>query len=192
MRIGRNNKNSGFSLVELIIVIAIMAIVVTVAGLSVGTLAGRRVRKCADEIVSTIERARVLTLGKEQNNVECVISYDSTDKEYHAMVYQVINGTPTEVSDRVVGRDPIQVQVYFDDDTHAYSLTELKGALPYASSTQGLHLVFNRASGAFEAGTCEAGGTKKNFCKRIVVSNSDGTRRIEITTVGRTGKIVTK
>ena len=31
MRIGRNNKNSGFSLVELIIVIAIMAIVVTVA-----------------------------------------------------------------------------------------------------------------------------------------------------------------
>ena len=36
MRIGRNNKNSGFSLVELIIVIAIMAIVVTVAGLSVG------------------------------------------------------------------------------------------------------------------------------------------------------------
>lgn len=194
MRIGRNNKNSGFSLVELIIVIAIMAIVVTVAGLSVGTLTGRRVRKCADEIVSTIERARVLTLGKEQNNVECVISYDSTDKEYHAMVYQVINGTPTEVSDRVVGRDPIQVQVYFDDDddTHAYPLTELKGTLPYASSTQGLHLVFNRASGAFEAGTCEAGGAKKNFCKRIVVSNSDGTRRIEITTVGRTGKIVTK
>ena len=193
MRIGRNNKNSGFSLVELIIVIAIMAIVVTVAGLSVGTLTGRRVRKCADEIVSTIERARVQTLGKEQNNVECVISYDSTDKEYHAMVYQVINGTPTEVSDRVVGRDPIQVQVYFDDDdTHAYPLTELKGTLPYASSTQGLHLVFNRASGAFEAGTCEAGGAKKNFCKRIVVSNSDGTRRIEITTVGRTGKIVTK
>lgn len=192
MKTGRKNNNSGFSLVELIIVIAIMAIVVTVAGLSVGTLTGRRVRKCADEIVSTIERARVLTLGKEQNNVECVISYDSTDKEYHAMVYQVINGTPTEVSDRVVGRDPIQVQVYFDDDTHAYSLTELKGALPYASSTQGLHLVFNRASGAFEAGTCEAGGTKKNFCKRIVVSNSDGTRRIEITTVGRTGKIVTK
>lgn len=194
MRIGRNNKNSGFSLVELIIVIAIMAIVVTVAGLSVGTLTGRRVRKCADEIVSTIERARVLTLGKEQNNVECVISYDSTDKEYHAMVYQVINGTLTQVSDRVVGRDPIQVQVYFDDDddTHAYSLTELKGTMPYASSTQGLHLVFNRASGAFEAGTCEARGTKKNFCKRIVVSNSDGTRRIEITTVGRTGKIVTK
>ena len=130
----------------------------------------------------------MLTLGKEQNNVECVISYDSTDKEYHAMVYQVINGTPTEVSDRVVGRDPIEVQVYFDDDdTHAYPLTELKGTLPY-----GLHLVFNRASGAFEAGTCEAGGAKKNFCKRIVVSNSDGTRRIEITTVGRTGKIVTK
>ena len=42
MRTGRNNKNGGFSLVELIIVVAIMAIVVGVIGLSVGTLTGRR------------------------------------------------------------------------------------------------------------------------------------------------------
>ena len=35
MRTGRNNKNGGFSLVELIIVVAIMAIVVGVIGLSV-------------------------------------------------------------------------------------------------------------------------------------------------------------
>ena len=191
MRIGRNNKNSGFSLVELIVVIAIMAIVVVVAGLSMSTLTGRRVRKCADEIVSTMERARVLTLGKEQNNVECVISYDSSSKEYHAQVYQMTNGTLTAVVDRVVGRDPIQIEVYFeDDDTHPYSLTELKGTLPYASSTEGLHLVFNRASGAFESGTCEAGSTKMGYCKRLVISN--GTRSIEITTVGRTGKILTR
>ena len=55
MRTGRNNKNGGFSLVELIIVVAIMAIVVGVIGLSVGTLTGRKTAKCADEIVSTLE-----------------------------------------------------------------------------------------------------------------------------------------
>ena len=78
MRTGRNNKNGGFSLVELIIVVAIMAIVVGVIGLSVGTLTGRKTAKCADEIVSTLERARVLTLGKEQNQVEFVLLQNSS------------------------------------------------------------------------------------------------------------------
>ena len=71
MKTGRKNKNSGFSLVELIIVIAIMAMLVGVMATSVGTLTGKG-QKCADEIVTTIERTRVLTLGKEQNQVECV------------------------------------------------------------------------------------------------------------------------
>ena len=100
MRTGRNNKNGGFSLVELIIVVAIMAIVVGVIGLSVGTLTGRKIAKCADEIVSTLERARVLTLGKEQNQVEFVLT--DVSGEYHAQIYQ----GGTKVSDRIVGKDP--------------------------------------------------------------------------------------
>lgn len=182
MRIGRNNKNSGFSLVELIIVIAIMAIVVGVMGLSVGTLTGRKTAKCADEIVSTLERARVLTLGKEQNQVEFLLTDESG--EYHAQIYQ----GGTKVSDRIVGKDPITIQVYFTNDNTAYSLSELKGTLPYATATGGLHLVFNRASGAFEEKTCAANDVVKDYCNKIVISN--GTRTITVTTVGRTGKIL--
>lgn len=120
MRTGRNNKNGGFSLVELIIVVAIMAIVVGVIGLSVGTLTGRKIAKCADEIVSTLERARVLTLGKEQNQVEFVLT--DVSGEYHAQIYQ----GGTKVSDRIVGKDPITIQVYFDDDSTPYNLSRLK------------------------------------------------------------------
>ena len=184
MRTGRNNKNGGFSLVELIIVIAIMAIVVGVIGLSVGTLTGRKTAKCADEIVSTLERARVLTLGKEQNQVEFVLT--DVSGEYHAQIYQ----GGTKASDRIVGKDPITIQVYFANDNKAYSLSELKGTLPYATATGGLHLVFNRASGAFEEKTCAANDVVKDYCDKIVISN--GTRTITITTVGRTGKILKK
>ena len=184
MRTGRNNKNGGFSLVELIIVVAIMAIVVGVIGLSVGTLTGRKIAKCADEIVSTLERARVLTLGKEQNQVEFVLT--DVSGEYHAQIYQ----GGTKVSDRIVGKDPITIQVYFDDDSTPYNLSQLKGTLPYASATDGLHLGFNRASGAFEEKTCAAADADKDYCKKIVISN--GTRTITITTVGRTGKILKK
>lgn len=182
MRIGRNNKNSGFSLVELIIVIAIMAIVVGVMGLSVGTLTGRKTAKCADEIISTLERARVLTLGKEQNQVEFLLT--ESGGEYHAQIYQ----GGTMITDRIVGKAPITIQVYFANDNTAYSLSQLKGTLPYASTTGGLHLVFNRASGAFEEKTCAVGDAVKDYCNKIVISN--GTRTITITTVGRTGKIL--
>ena len=173
MRTGRNNKNGGFSLVELIIVIAIMAIVVGVIGLSVGTLTGRKTAKCADEIVSTLERARVLTLGKEQNQVEFVLLQNSSTGEYRAQIYQ----GGTIVSDRIVGKEPITIQVYFDDDSTPYNLSQLKGTLPYAS-------------GAFEEKTCAAADVVKDYCKKIVISN--GTRTITITTVGRTGKILKK
>ena len=178
MKTGRKNNNSGFSLVELIIVIAIMAVLVGVMATSITSLTGRKVRKCADEIVTTLERTRVLTLGKEQNQVECVISYNDTTKEYTAQIRQ---------------GDVEDIKVYFEGDSTGYSLTELKGSdslLPYVSSSNGLHLVFNRASGAFEKNTCIAGSVLKEYCQKIVVSN--GTRTIEITTVGKTGKILTK
>ena len=167
MKTGRKNNNSGFSLVELIIVIAIMAVLVGVMATSITSLTGRKVRKCADEIVTTLERT----------------------KEYTAQIRQ----GDVEVSNRVLGKEPIDIKVYFEGDSTGYSLTELKGSdslLPYVSSSNGLHLVFNRASGAFEKDTCTANNVLKEYCLKIVVSN--GTRNIEITTVGKTGKILTK
>ena len=105
MKTGRKNNNSGFSLVELVIVIAIMAVLVGVMATSITSLTGRKVRKCADEIVTTLERTRVLTLGKEQNRVECVISYNDTTKEYTAQIRQ----GDVEVSNRVLGKEPIDI-----------------------------------------------------------------------------------
>lgn len=117
MKTGRKNNNSGFSLVELVIVIAIMAVLVGVMATSITSLTGRRVRKCADEIVTTLERTRVLTLGKEQNQVECVISYNDTTREYTAQIRQ----GDVEVSNRVLGKEPIDIKVYFEGDSTGYS-----------------------------------------------------------------------
>ena len=127
MRTGRKSNNGGLSLVELIIVIAIMAILVGVMAISASSLTGRKVKKCADEIVSTIERTRVLTLGKEQNDVECVLTYEG--KEYHAKIYQ----KGTLVSDRIVGKDPIDIKVYFEDGASATGYTLAEICLLYTS-----------------------------------------------------------
>ena len=94
---------------------------------------------------------------------------------------------------QIVSWEKIRSILYFEDGASAtgYTLAEIDGKTPYATpGEKGLHLVFNRASGAFEQNTNEAGGYEKEYCRRIVVTN--GSRTIEITTVGRTGKILTK
>ena len=63
------------------------------------------------------------------------------------------------------------------------------GEPPYATIPEtGLHLVFDRSSGAFSQNTNKVGSDVKLYCNKITISN--GTRTITITTVGRTGKIL--
>ena len=190
MRTGKKSNNQGFSLVEMIIVIAIMAIVVTTAGLSISVVSGRKVKKCADEIATTIERARVLALGKDQGQVEFILSQDTSTGEYHVKIYQGSNASDDPVSDRIVGKTPIEIQVSFSDGS-VYKLEDISGSMPHAihaAREKGLRLVFNRASGAFEKGTNVAGSDTKTYCDKIVVTGNG--RTIEITTVGPTGKIL--
>lgn len=189
MRTGRKSNNQGFSLVELVIVMAIMAIVVTTVGLSISLVSGRKVKKCADEIVSTIERTRVLSLGKDQGQVEFILSQDDASGDYHVRIYQGSNASDGPILDRVVGKDPIEVKVRFSDGTEEV-LGNISGNSPHAihaSGEKGLRLIFNRASGAFEKGTNVAGDVK-TYCDKIVVTGNG--RTIEITTVGPTGKIL--
>ena len=194
MRTGRKSNNQGFSLVELVIVMAIMAIVVTTVGLSISLVSGRKVKKCADEIVSTIERTRVLSLGKDQGQVEFILSQDASG-DYHVRIYQGSNASDGPILDRVVGKDPIEVKVIFSGETEAdaVELGDIVGNSPHAihaAGEGGLRLIFNRASGAFEKGTNAVGGAGgvKTYCDKIVVTGNG--RTIEITTVGPTGKIL--
>lgn len=177
MKIGRSN-NKGFSIVELVIVVAIMAIVVGVATLSFSIVTNRKVSKYADEIVSTMERARVLTLGKEQNAVECIISEDGD--QYVARILQ----GGSVISERNIGKNNVSITVYFDNGS-GVALSGITGKSP-ASTSSGLHFVYDRASGAFIKDVNVNG----HYCTKIEVSN--GSRTAQIIPVGKTGKISRK
>lgn len=187
MRTGRKN-NQGFSLVEVIVVIAIMAIIVGITGMSVSSLSSRKVKKCADEIVSTLERTKVLALGKEQGQVEFLLNQDS-DGNFHAMIYQGSDPASDPILDRTIGKSPITITVEFSDGTRAL-LDNITGNTPHAihgTGTNGLRLVFNRSTGAFEQNTSAVGSNIKQYCSKIIVNGNGHT--VEITTVGATGKI---
>lgn len=58
--------NRGFSLVELIIIIAIMAILIGVLAASISRISGYRAKECRTKIVSSLENGRMLTLSKSK------------------------------------------------------------------------------------------------------------------------------
>lgn len=189
MRTGKNNSNAGFTMLELIIVIALMAILVGMFTISSSVITKRKVTSCAETIVSTMERARVLTLGKKQNEVECVLTYDGSGDCYVLLTYQ----GDVEVDRKEIDADNIQIQVYFDGDATGYGLSEI-GPSGHAggvagSPTEGLFILFDRASGKFVEQTNQVAGTAKNYCNKIIVSNSS--RSVEIQCVSLTGKIMT-
>lgn len=58
--------NRGFSLVELIIIIAIMAILIAAMAVNIGRVSGYRAKECRTKVVSSLENGRLLTLSKSR------------------------------------------------------------------------------------------------------------------------------
>lgn len=72
--LGKNNK--GYSLVELIIVVAIIAVVIAGASMSIILVLSANARTCANDIVSAISECKIMTMTKGQGNVRVIIYRD--------------------------------------------------------------------------------------------------------------------
>lgn len=58
--------NRGFSLVELVIIIAIMAILIAAMAVNIGRISGYRAKECRTKVVSSLENGRLVTLSKSR------------------------------------------------------------------------------------------------------------------------------
>ena len=123
MSVTEKKNNGGFSLVELIVVIAISVVLIGAATISIRSVMGVEVKQCARNIESIINKTRVTTMGKDSAVLE---NYKTT-----------INGTVSAPSK--VGKSRIDVYYSMKDD---YSdKTQL-------NSSDKIMLQFDRSSGA--------------------------------------------
>lgn len=60
------DDNKGFSLVELIVVVAILAILIGVMAANIGRISGYRAKECRTKVVSSLENGRLVTLSKSR------------------------------------------------------------------------------------------------------------------------------
>lgn len=60
------DDNKGFSLVELIVIVAIMAILIGVMAANISRISGYRAKECRTKVISSLENGKLITLSKSR------------------------------------------------------------------------------------------------------------------------------
>ena len=165
-----NLNNQGISLVEVIIVLAIMAIIGGALFLSTSVATDKHVTSCAEKIASAIEQTRNLAMGKQGAYIE--IWKDTGDTVYLQMY---VEGQP--YGDLVnVGHAGLTIEVTYKQNT-GVTYTN-----PIGDAAHKLKIVFNRSNGSVEYDGSYA---------PHIIDVTNGRREIKVTIDAFTGRVST-
>lgn len=108
--------NRGMSLVELIIVMAIMAVIVGMTGFGLSLVSNKPVDECAKKIEMVLNRNRTNSMGKKDAYVEFYLNSDNrvTVRERMWDAY----GNDLSTQEVTIGADGVKVRMYFKDGSY--------------------------------------------------------------------------
>lgn len=164
-------NNKGYSLVELVIVIAIIALIISTVFYSVVMVFGANAKSCANNIQRAIADCKVTTMGKSSAYMEL---YRDTDQNVYTKMYVMdSSSTYVEAEPQKVGTGRVYV---------AYTPVTPSGPGAETELTAGnkIEIRFDRATGGFAK---DAGG--KTYEKIHVQA---GSKNYEIVLTELTGK----
>ena len=181
-RISRKKKklhigDSGFSLVELIIVIAIMSALMTTAMLSISMIFSANAKACANGIQRAVADCKVTTMGK---SAAWLVLYRDADGVLYGQMHTMEQksgeaiGTFEEVIQEPEKLGGKRVSITYTDD----SGTDM-GELPVGESN-GIRIEFDRSSGSFKDGTIKS------------IDITGGNKHYRLTLIKLTGKLSMK
>lgn len=149
---GRIKKdNRGYSLVELIIVVAIIAAVATTAVLSVGMVFSANAKTCANDIMSAISECKITTMSYGQGNVRLLIYRGSNGNIYSEL--QTRSKADASWEDYGNGPENIGARKCSVTDGAGNELPQKAGdALPTQDS-EAWAIYYDRSSGSFRSET---------------------------------------
>ncbi len=160
----KRKKNSGFSLVELVVLLAIMGILMAGGITAFGLIFSTSAKETTSKIDSALNKTKVEAMSRASASVE--IYKDSTDSSYY--VRYTINGTT---------QNPIKV----GSSRVNVAYVDSSGTTTTITGSNNLIISFDRASGGFKP----ISGTS-NYCKSIIVTS--GAKTYTITCERLTGK----
>ena len=163
--------NRGISLVEVMVVIAIIAVLGGVGIWGINALTGRPAQQCSQKIVYSLERHRTTATGKVS------ALYELCEKDSKIYVREWVSNGSNPIDTSAAPSSEIQIGAV--GVTVEYTV----GSDPTRNNIRDfpLRLSFDRSSGSFKP---LAGG---GYCKKIYVSS--GGREYSVTLVPLTGKV---
>ncbi|PXV93318.1 prepilin-type N-terminal cleavage/methylation domain-containing protein [Lachnotalea glycerini] len=154
-------NNKGLSLIELIVVIAIIAILSAGTVISIGLIFQSDVKECSHKLAGYIGQAKITTMSKVSGDLE--LYQDASDKDYYVTI-------SSETTPYKIGNSGLTITC----------VTTLGNEI-VISNTNTLKLKFDRSSGAFKylEGTTD-------YCNQIKIQKK--TKEISIYLIPETGK----
>lgn len=165
--------NKGYSLVEIMVVIAIMAVLLLVGITGLGFIGTANLNSCTEEIKTAVGKTRITTMGKDEATLR--IYQDSSDGAYYKE--EIVDGTP-ETAEKIGKANLTLTYTMVNESGAVLSTTVIDDSHP-------LDIGFDRSSGAQRELTAGAGR-----CSRVDISL--GTRTRSVILVPATGKVYTE
>ena len=170
-------KNKGYSLLEVIVVIAILGVITGFLITSSGLLDGRRVKACADNISSLLEKVRMTNLGKD----EVILTiYEDAGNGIKADIVTKVKSKAEVTGSGGTGTERTVVEDLSNDNVEIHYSTDISGSSPVFLGTDKMYFNFSRNSGSIQS-TTPAG------IRCILVRKGNAEKKIKI--YAETGKI---
>lgn len=150
------NDNKGYSLVELVIVIAIISAIGGMAIYSISLLIGQYARECANNTSAVLDKEKNYALTKSAT-VDCYVEIVMKDDDGYYARYYVPGSAITKtdwvlIEEQKIGKKSVSMVA-----TLVNSGTGVSREVTIDSDTS-IKIVYNRTSGAFK-GTIESDGS---------------------------------
>lgn len=182
--------NKGISLVEIIVVVAIMSILVGGATIGFSMVSGKPAQQAANMWCSDLERARTVCLGKKSSSVDLKMT---TDGLFNTEIIDGDNKGSSKLSSAKVS---CKVQVYNSADS-LISETDI-------TTDTDVRVMFDRTDGSlksvvfYNTANPESGGVKtvlydgSSISKRVVFSFKKASSTYDVTVIPVTGRVSIK
>lgn len=170
-------KNEGFTLIELVVILAMMSIFIGIFAYNIGQITGYNAKECYKKISTAITQAKVSTLGKAKETGDMYLQIyrdQGTDRIYIQTVTNGKSSSPT-ITDKTKITKRSGVKVGY----------QLKGSSDITDAVDGaeLNICFNRATGAIV-------NTDGSASSLQYIHITAGTYKYTIELIPSTGKII--
>ena len=151
-------NNNGFSYIELLIVLGIMAVAIGFVSLVPGMIGRTNVNKAADKLVTALGKARTTSVAKGTYEGQMMITCDGNDINCF-----VGNLTATSKVFQNIARTPVQLYYVYDD-----------GSSHLLENGYFVSIRFDQSSGAFAKNAVDA------YVDKLILTDGEHTATIQL------------